>query len=102
LLERERFELSKKSGGGTLQYEAWGYEEQGKTVVTRYSIAYINHILFSGDNGRVLGYDNAHGYHHRHWMGAIEPFDFESYATVVERFQSEWQDLVRSNKGKEI
>jgi len=35
-------------------------------------------------------------------MGAIEPFDFESYATVVERFQSEWQDLVRSNKGKEI
>ncbi len=28
LLERERFELSKKSGGGILQYEAWGYQEK--------------------------------------------------------------------------
>ena len=74
LLERERFELSKKSGGGILQYEAWGYQEKDKTVVTRYGIAYVNHTIFAGDNGRVLGYDNAHGYHHRHWMGSVEPF----------------------------
>jgi len=100
LLERERFELSKKSGGGILQYEAWGYVENGRTVVTRYSIAYINHTLFSGDNGRVLGYDNAHGYHHRHWMGAVEPFEFVSYDSVVDRFQAEWQDLVKRKKEK--
>lgn len=29
--------------------------------VTRYSLAYIDPMIFSGDNGRVLGYDNAHG-----------------------------------------
>jgi len=100
LLERERFELSKKSGGGILQYEVWGYEEKGKTIVARYNIAYINHTMFSGDNGRVLGYDNAHGYHHRHWMGTVEPFEFESYASVIDRFQSEWQDLVKRRKEK--
>jgi len=100
LLERERFELSKKSGGGILQYEAWGYEEKGKTIVARYNIAYINHTMFSGDNRRVLGYDNAHGYHHRHWMGTVEPFEFGSYASVIDRFQSEWQDLVKRRKEK--
>jgi len=101
LLERERFELSKKSGGGVLQYEAWGYQEKGKTVVTRYNIAYINHTVFSGDNGRVLGYDNAHGYHHRHWMGSVEPFEFKSYADVVERFQTEWKDLAKKKERTE-
>jgi len=100
LLERERFELSKKSGGGILQYEAWGYQEKDKRVVTRYNIAYINHTIFAGDNGRVLGYDNAHGYHHRHWMGSVESFEFESYAGVVERFQTEWKDLVKRKKEK--
>jgi len=102
LLEQERFELSKKSGGGILQYEAWGYEAKRKTIVTRYNIAYINHTMFSGDNGRVLGYDNAHGYHHRHWMGTVEPFEFESYSSVVERFQSEWQDLIKRRKEKKL
>ena len=35
LLERERFELSAKSGGGILSYEVWGFMEKDKTVVTR-------------------------------------------------------------------
>ncbi|PIV98704.1 MAG: transcriptional regulator [Deltaproteobacteria bacterium CG_4_8_14_3_um_filter_51_11] len=98
LLERERFELSGKSGGGTLQYEAWGYQEKERTVVTRYNIAYINHKISPVDNGRVLGYDNAHGYHHRHWMDSIEPFEFESYASVVDRFQAEWKSLMKRRK----
>lgn len=28
---------------------------------------FLNHELYQGDNGRVIGYDNAHGYHHRHY-----------------------------------
>jgi hypothetical protein len=72
LLERERFELSAKSGGGILSYEVWGFVEKDKTVVTRYNLAYVNPLIFSGDNGRVLGYDNAHGEHHRHYMGEVE------------------------------
>ncbi len=94
LLEQERFELKQKSGGGLLRYEVWGYQERGKTVVTRYNIAYINHDVCHRDNGRVLGYDNAHGYHHRHYMGGIEPCEFVSYEATVERFQHEWQDIV--------
>lgn len=94
LLEQERYELKQKSGGGVLRYEVWGYVENGKTLVTRYHIAYINHNLCSKDNGRVLGYDNAHGYHHRHYMGTVEACDFVSYEATVARFQREWMDVV--------
>lgn len=95
LLEQERFELKSKSGGGVLSYEAWGYVAQGKTVVTRYNLAYINHAICQLDNGRVLGFDNAHGYHHRHYMGKFEAVEFVSYEATQERFQLEWMEIVK-------
>lgn len=100
LLEQERFELKSKSGGGILSYEVWGYQTQGKTVVTRYNLAYINHAIHRGDNGRVLGFDNAHGYHHRHCMGKVEAVEFESYESTLERFQQEWLTIVKSAGGR--
>lgn len=100
LLEQERFELKPKSGGGILSYEVWGYQTQGKTVVTRYNLAYINHAIHRGDNGRVLGFDNAHGYHHRHYMGKVEAVEFESYESTLERFQQEWLAIVKSAGGR--
>jgi hypothetical protein len=100
LLERERFELKSKSGGGLLSYEVWGYVLKGKTIVTRYNLAYINHAIYSGDNGRVLGFDNAHDYHHRHFMGKVETVEFISYEATLERFQKEWLEVVQSNKVK--
>ena len=93
-IEKERFELSKKSGGGILSYEVWGYQEDKRTVVTRYNLAYINHSIHTSDNGRVLGFDNAHGYHHRHFMGKVEPVIFESYEAQLERFQQEFYALI--------
>lgn len=96
LLEQERFELKPKSGGGSLSYEVWGFRDRGKTVVTRYNLAYINHAIFRGDNGRVLGFDNAHGYHHRHFMGKVEAVEFESYEATLERFQRECLEIVKS------
>jgi len=98
LLEQERFELKQKSGGGLLRFEVWGYRDGSKTVITRYNMAYINHAICSKDNGRVLGYDNAHGYHHRHHMGDVEPCDFESYEQTTERFQQEWSEIVANLK----
>lgn len=98
LLERERFELKAKSGGGSLSYEVWGYHANGATVVTRYNLAYINHALFAGDHGRVLGFDNAHGYHHRHFMGKVEPVKFESYEAAMERFQREWREITQRKR----
>jgi hypothetical protein len=100
LLERERFELKSKSGGGLLSYEVWGYVLKGKTIVTRYNLAYINHAIYSSDNGRVLGFDNAHDYHHRHFMGKVETVEFISYEATLERFQREWLEVVQSNKVK--
>jgi hypothetical protein len=100
LLEQERFELKPKSGGGLLNYEVWGYVEKGRTVVTRYNLAYINHAIHQGDNGRVLGFDNAHGYHHRHYLGVIEAVEFVSYEATQERFQQEWLEIVDKTRGK--
>lgn len=100
LLEQERFELKPKSGGGILSYEVWGYQTQGKTIVTRYNLAYINHAIHRGDNGRVLGFDNAHSYHHRHYMGKVEAVEFESYESTLERFQQEWLAIVKSAGGR--
>ena len=58
--------ISAKRGNGMLRREVW-VDERGK--ITRYNLAYINAQLFSGDNGRIIGFDNAHGYHHRHYYG---------------------------------
>ena len=100
LLEQERFELKQKSGGGLLSYEVWGYQESGKTVVTRYNLAYINHSICHVDNGRVLGFDNAHDYHHRHYMGEVTAVEFISYEATLETFQHEWLGIVKGKRGK--
>ena len=100
LLEQERFELKQKWGGGLLSYEVWGYQESGKTVVTRYNLAYINHSICHVDNGRVLGFDNAHDYHHRHYMGEVTAVEFISYEATLETFQQEWLAIVKGKRGK--
>ena len=58
--------------------------------LTRYNLAYINHALFAGDNGRVVGYDNAHDGHHRHVFGVVEPGEFVSFEDIEERFERDW------------
>lgn len=58
--------------------------------VTRYNLAYINHRLYAGDNERVVGYDNAHDGHHRHYFGVVGPVDFVSFEDIEERFEQDW------------
>lgn len=77
--------ISRKRGNGTLRYEIW--EDNG--VVTRYNLAYINHLIFNGDNGRVIGYDSKHG-HHRHFKGAVEPVKMMSFEEIERHFKQEW------------
>ena len=67
--------------------------EDGEVVA--YSMAYINLKRCAVDNGRVLGYDNRHGYHHRHFMGKFEPVEFTSYAELARRFIAEVHELWR-------
>lgn len=78
-----------------LKEEFW-QDEAGN--VTRYSLAYIDPESFAGDNGRVLGYDNAHGYHHRHFKGVATAYKFVSYEEVLNRFEREVAEL-RKNDG---
>jgi len=63
-------------------------DESGRVV--RYNLAYINHTMCQSDNGRVVGFDNAHGFHHRHFMGEIEPVGFVSFEDIEARFQAYW------------
>jgi hypothetical protein len=92
----ERHFLSAKRGGGQLRFEVWARPNpRGLQEITRYSLAYINPLLYSGDNGRVLGYDNAHGVHHRHCFGKVEPVEAASYEAIVERFSAEWVEIAK-------
>ena len=87
--------LAKKRGNGILRREVW-VDSKGKVV--RYNLAYINHDIFRGDNGRVVGYDNAHGVHHRHYKGKAGAVDFLSFEDIEERFEADW--TVFSRKGR--
>jgi len=83
----ETHKISIKRGNGLLRREIW-VDRDGK--VSRYNLAYINATLFHGDNGRVVGYDNAHDGHHRHWFGEIEPVEWISLENIEERFEQDW------------
>ena len=84
----ESHKISDKRGNGKFRREVWIDEETGK--ITRYNLAYINHNIFTDDNGRVIGYDNANGRHHRHSCGIVEPIEFISFEDVEERFEQDW------------
>ena len=84
----ESHKISDKRGNGKLRREVWVDSISGK--VSRYNLAYINHRLYAGDNGRVVGYDKAHDGHHRHYFGVVEPVDFVSFKDIEERFEQDW------------
>jgi hypothetical protein len=78
------------SGPGLIREEVW---QDATGEVARYNLAFINHFLTAKDNGRVLGYDNQHGHHHRHFKGSTEPFDYVEYDILFHRFASEVREL---------
>ena len=87
----ESHSIAAKRGNGKLRREVW--VDQATGDVTRYNLAYINRNIYSGDNGRVVGYDNAHDGHHRHIFGIVEPIDFVSFDDVEARFEQDWITL---------
>ena len=97
LLIDEVLTIHKSKGNGLLKRRVWVNENN---EVTRYGLTYINHHIHTGDNGRVLGYDNAHHYHHRHYMGEIEPVDFKNFNDIEARFQQEFEVIYEKCKKK--
>jgi hypothetical protein len=77
---------------GLIREEVW-QSESGEVV--RYNLAFICHQLCTADNGRALGYDNQHGYHHRHSMGQTIPFEYAGYDLLLDRFLAEVEALRR-------
>ena len=78
------------AGDGVIRVEAW---EDGNGNIVRFDLAFINFHLFARDNGRVLGYDTAHGHLHRHFAGAIEPIEPAPYVKIYRRFFREVEEL---------
>jgi hypothetical protein len=78
-------------GGGVLKEKV--IRELPSKKVIGYALAYINPLIFSGGNGRMLGYDNSHGYSHRHYLGSITPEPFDGYEQLYNRFEQEWQTI---------
>ncbi len=75
---------------GLIPEEVW---QDSRGTVARYNLVFINHAICARDNGRVVGYDNSHGDHHRHFAGAREKFAFTSYQKLLERFLNEVREL---------
>ena len=88
----ERFIVPSEKGGGVIKFEAWEYDNK----IIKYNMAYINKSIFSNDNGRVIGYDNSHNFHHKHYLGKItELDDFINYQELVKRFKDDIKEFVK-------
>jgi hypothetical protein len=83
-------------GIGILREEVWMDEEDR---VVRCNLAFIVPHLTSVDHGRVLGYDNAHGNHERHFMGKVQPVEYEGFPITARRFYREVEAMRRGYEG---
>jgi hypothetical protein len=80
-----------KSGSYGIILEEVYVDDAGAGV--KYNLVFIHLRLCQQDNGRVLGYDNAHGHHERHWMGSVQSVGFISYERTLRRFLDEVEGL---------
>lgn len=80
-----------------LKEEVWF---EGDRVV-KYSLAYVNPRTCAVDNGRVLGYDNTHQYHHRHLRGRAEEIEFHGYEALVTTFERELREIWKAEDEQE-
>lgn len=85
-------------GKGILREEVW---VNAKEEVVRYNLAFLLPHLSGLDNGRILGFDNAHGVHERHFMRRVHPVEFNSYPITARRFYREVDALRRIYKEKQ-
>jgi hypothetical protein len=88
----EKFIVPISKGSGIIKFEAWEYENH----IVKYNMVYINKNIFPNDNGRVMGYDNSHDFHHKHYFGEIyELDDFINYQELVQRFKNDIKEFIK-------
>lgn len=86
----ETIEVRCALGKGIIREEVW---LDARGTIVRYNLAFVNHSLCPKDKGRVLGYDNSHGHHHRHYAGRQKEFFFITYEQLMNRFLTEVRTL---------
>lgn len=86
----DSYAISRKKGNGVVTRKVW-VDKSGDVV--KYALAYINFNIMLNDSGRVLGYDNSHGYHHKHEMGDVTPVKFISFEETEKQFEREFEEL---------
>ncbi len=82
----ETHQISRRRGNGKLRREIW-VDARGKVV--RFNLAFINHDIHRGDNGRVVGYDSQHGVWHRHHLGEVSPVEASGLEEIEAKFEAE-------------
>ena len=88
----EQFIVPSDKGGGIIKFEAWEHRDK----IVKYNMVYINKSVYPNDNGRVMGYDNSHNFHHKHYFGQItELDDFQNYQELVQRFKNDIKEFVK-------
>jgi hypothetical protein len=92
---RDEFYPGGRKRGVAVRMQA-DFSRKGKVV--RYSLALIDTHHTSTDHGRILGYDNAPGYHHRHRLGKSEPVEFESYESTEKRFEAQVRQYLETGE----
>ena len=94
---RDEFHAKGRKGGVAVRVQA-DYSRSGRLL--RYSMVLIDTHNTAADNGRVLRYDNSRGYHHRHYLGKVEPVEFESYESTERRFEAEVRQYLETHQPK--
>jgi hypothetical protein len=89
-------EFACAGGSGILREEVWMNE---RVEGVRYNLAFLLPHLFSRDNGRVLGFDNAHGRHERHFLGKVEIVEYAGFPTTSRLFYRQVEAIRRSYEG---
>ncbi|MDQ2925248.1 MAG: transcriptional regulator [Acidobacteriota bacterium] len=86
-------------GIGILREEVW---VNAAREVVQYNLAFLLPHRQRADNGRILGFDNAHGRHERHWLGHAMPFNFIDYDATARRFYGEVEAIRRKYENENL
>ncbi len=78
------------AGEALIREEVW---KDSSGHIVRYNLTFICFALYPKDNGRVLGYDTAHGVAHRHFAGKVEAHTVANYSELLEMFLDEVEEL---------
>jgi hypothetical protein len=92
---RDEFYPKGRKGGVVVRIQT-DYSRGGRLL--GYSLTLIDTHGTGIDSGRVLGYDNVHGQHHRHRDGKAETIEFKSYESIEKRFEAEVREYLENRQ----